>query len=99
MQRLLPVLTVALALSAASTASAEEVDMAAIDCGDLMEMPIEEVVVTGAWMSGYFNAKRDNTILDTEMMDVYGAALGEYCQDKPGELLMEAVEKLFVDAE
>ncbi|MCP4381894.1 MAG: hypothetical protein GY798_10875 [Hyphomicrobiales bacterium] len=78
---------------------AEDVDMADMSCQELMDMSVEEVVVTGAWMSGFFNAKANNTVLDTELMPVYGAALGEYCAQNPEELLMQAVGKLFVVAE
>lgn len=100
MKRLSSVWTAAFVLCAASiSADAEEVDMAAIDCQGLLSMSAEEVVVTGAWMSGYFNGRADNTVLDTEMMPAYGAALGEYCEEHPDALLMKAVEELFVDAE
>ncbi|SDB43779.1 HdeA/HdeB family protein [Bauldia litoralis] len=73
--------------------------MAAIDCQGLLSMSAEEVVVTGAWMSGYFNGRADNTVLDTEMMPAYGAALGEYCENNPEALVMQAVKTLFDEAE
>jgi len=89
----------ALALVVAGPARAEDVDMAAISCQDLMEMSVEDVVVTGAWLSGYFNGRADNTVLDTAPMDEYGAALGGYCEAHPDATLMQAVRTLFVDAD
>lgn len=99
MKRWLSVCTIALSPWIATMPTyAEEVDMAAMRCQELLEMSIEEVVVTGTWMSGYFHAKASDTVLDTELMPVYGAALGEYCEEHPDALLMKAVEELFVDA-
>ena len=80
-------------------ARAESIDMAAIGCQDLLAMPIEEVVVVGAWMSGYFNAKASNTVLDLDRMDEVGQVLGQFCQDNPDTTVMKAVEQIAATAD
>jgi hypothetical protein len=41
---------------------------AKITCDDVTNAYLEDVVVIGAWMSGYYNAKRDNTVVDSKQI-------------------------------
>ena len=81
-------------LFAATIAHAETMDMATISCREFTAMPIERVVVIGSWMSGYFNAKANNTVLDLDRMDEVGAAIGKFCEDHSDIALMKAIEEL-----
>lgn len=77
-----------------SAARADTVDMAKLTCGELKNSYIEEVVVTGAWMSGYFNGKKGNTSLDIKKLSENTKNVIEFCAANPTVTVMDAVEKV-----
>ena len=46
------------------------------------------------WLSGYYNGKRNNTVLDTQEFRESARKVMEYCQLNPKATVMEAVEKV-----
>jgi HdeA/HdeB family len=49
---------------------------------------------TQSWLSGYYNGKRNNTVLDTQEFRERARKVMEYCQVNPKATVMEAVEKV-----
>ena len=48
----------------------------------------------GAWMSGYYNAKRDNMVVDTKQIAANTAKVMQFCRSNPGMTVMHAIELL-----
>jgi len=74
--------------------AAQSVNMARITCAELLDAYIEDVVVVGSWMSGYYNAKRDNTTIDIKKLTANSKRVAEICKANPKIMVMEAIEKL-----
>ncbi|HEY2229145.1 MAG TPA: HdeA/HdeB family chaperone [Xanthobacteraceae bacterium] len=55
---------------------------------------LEEVVVVGAWLSGYYNAKQNNTVIDSKKFEENTAKVMQHCRTNPQETVMHAIEAL-----
>ena len=73
---------------------AQKANMAKITCGDLSDLYADEFVVLGAWMSGYYNAKRNNTTIDVKQLAANTKTVLEYCRANKKVTLMKAIENL-----
>jgi hypothetical protein len=73
---------------------AKKVNLAEVRCGDLSQMTAEEYIVIGAWMSGFYNAKRDNTMIDVKQLAANSRHVSEYCRKNPKLTVMKAIERL-----
>lgn len=73
---------------------AEKSDFAKLSCDDLSNFSLEEVIVVGAWLSGYYNAKRDNTVVDSKQIEANTAKVMQYCRTNPRETVMHAIDLL-----
>jgi hypothetical protein len=71
------------------------VDVAKISCDQFVTYKITDPRYIGAWFSGYYNAKRGNTVVDLQALDVAYYKLRDYCVINPTVTVMQAVEKLF----
>ena len=69
-----------------------KINMAKITCADLVNSYPEDVVVIGAWMSGYYNAKRNNTTLDPKTLAANSKRVADYCRANPKATVMKAIE-------
>jgi hypothetical protein len=85
---------VAVAIFASSAARAETMDVAKVTCGELGNYYLEEVVVVGAWLSGYYNAKQNNTVIDSKKIEENTAKVMLHCRTNPQETVMHAIEAL-----
>ena len=47
------------------------------------------------WLSGYYNAQRGNTIIDSERLSAQKRDLQDYCLRNQTVPIMQAIEKLF----
>ena len=84
----------ALILSSNGIAAQTSVNMAQITCAELLDSYVEDVVVIGSWMSGYYNAKRNNTTIDVKTLTANSKRVSEFCRANPKITVMEAIEKL-----
>jgi len=84
----------ALMFSSGGVAAQTRANMAKITCGELSDLYVEEFVVIGAWMSGYYNAKRNNTIVDVKQLAANTAKVMDFCKKNPKVTVMKAIEKL-----
>jgi hypothetical protein len=46
------------------------------------------------WLSGFYNGKRNNTVLDVERVKASAYKLRGYCRDNFQATMMEAIEKV-----
>ena len=86
-------LTAAL-LMVGGSAQAEKADMSKITCDQLTHAYLDDVVVIGAWMSGYYNAKRDNTVVDEKELSTNAKKVQDYCTSNPTATVMKAIEQI-----
>ena len=57
--------------------------MAKVTCDDLRHGYLEDFVVIGSWLSGYYNAKRNNTIVDRKQLGINTQRALQFCQINP----------------
>jgi acid stress chaperone HdeB len=89
------VLTLALAAFAAPPASAQvTLDVAKITCEQFVLSTVADPHDISIWLSGYYNGKKNNTVLDTQQFKDHAKKVLDYCELNIKMNLMEAVEKL-----
>jgi acid stress chaperone HdeB len=93
----LVVLGLIFAVSAASSAQAQvTVDVTKINCDQFVHHKISTPNLIAAWISGYYNAKRNNRIIDLEILDENVSKVKNYCSDEKNFKVpvMKAVEQV-----
>lgn len=85
---------VVLAVSGINAGAQTKADMALISCSDLSQMYAAEYAIIGAWMSGYYNAKRNNTVIDIKQLAENTRKVTETCRANPNLTVMKAIEQL-----
>jgi acid stress chaperone HdeB len=86
-----------LALFAALPARAQvTVDVTKINCDQFVHHKISEPRLIAAWLSGYYNAKRNNRVIDLQMLDENMSKVKNYCSDEKNFKVpvMKAVEQV-----
>jgi hypothetical protein len=81
-------------LTVGSLAQAEKADMSKITCDQLTHAYVDDVVVIGAWMSGYYNARRHNTVVDEKELSANAKKVQDYCTTNPKKTVMKAIEQI-----
>ena len=74
-----------LSLIAFATASAQAqviVDVSKITCDQYVHAKITTPNLLAAWMSGYYNAKRNNKVIDLETFEDNVSKVQNYCSDE-----------------
>ena len=88
-------------ISVAALASAAQaqviMDVSKITCDQYVHSKIATPNYIAAWLSGYYNAKRNITLIDTQALQDHVSKLQNYCyQEKNFKVpVMKAVEELF----
>ena len=70
------------------------VDVAKITCEQFAFSKIAPVRSIALWLSGYYNGKRGNTVLDTQRLITDAAKLSDFCLTRPQMPIMQAVDEL-----
>jgi hypothetical protein len=72
------------------------VDVTKINCDQFVHHKISEPSLIAAWLSGYYNAKRNNRVIDLEMLDDNMSKVKNYCSDEKNFKVpvMKAVENV-----
>jgi hypothetical protein len=73
-------------------ASAQTADFAKLACDDLNKMSLEEIVVVGSWLSGFYNGKLNNTMVDPSRLHNNTTKVMLHCRDNPHDTVMHAIE-------
>jgi acid stress chaperone HdeB len=70
-------------------------DVSKITCDQYVGYKITDPKNIAVWLSGYYNGKRSNTILDTQGLDANAKKLSDFCLRNPATPVMQATESLF----
>jgi acid stress chaperone HdeB len=78
--------------SFALTAQAQVIlDMSLITCGEYLKSDPERQEMVAAWMSGYFNASRNQPMISFERFEYNKKNVTNYCKTHQRETLMNAI--------
>ena len=81
-------------LMVATWAQAEKTDMSTITCEELLHTFPEDAIVVGAWMSGYWNAARNQETLDLNRYKANSKRVSIYCKKHPKQTVMATIQKV-----
>jgi len=70
-------------------------DLSKITCDQYIGYKITDPQNIAIWLSGYFNGKRGNTIVDTQGFNDNTKKLRDYCFKNPATPVMQATEIVF----
>ncbi len=78
-----------------STAANAQVvlDLTMITCGQYMGQDRDKQDVLAAWMSGYFNAAKNQSMVDLARFERNRKAVEKYCKTHKPETLMSAIQR------
>ena len=93
----LAVLMLAVATSLSATAQVT-LDVAKITCDQFVLFSVADPQNISIWLSGYYNGKKGNTILDVQAFKEDTRKLTIYCRANPNAPVLQAFETLFVKA-
>src|SRR5262245_50047827 len=96
-QKCVRVLVAIVALATYGSAQAQvTVDVTKINCDQFVHHKIDEPRLIAAWLSGYYNAKRNNQVLDLQMFEENMSKVTKYCSDEKNFKVpvMKAVEQV-----
>jgi hypothetical protein len=97
-----PMLAIAglmLTLSAIPSARAQvALDVSKITCDQLIGWSITDPRNIAMWISGYYNGKRNNTMLDTQKFKEHVDKVTDYCRGNRTVTVMQAVETVLSPA-
>lgn len=71
------------------------VDVAKITCDQFTLYKITDPQNIAIWLSGYYHGQRNDTLVDTQQLGANLRKIKEYCNLKPNETVMHAVESVF----
>jgi acid stress chaperone HdeB len=84
------------ALLAAPVAQAQvSIDISKITCEQFLGHKIVNPNYLAMWLSGYYNAQRGNTTIDTETLEAQISTLKEHCLRNLKTPVMQAIDTLF----
>jgi acid stress chaperone HdeB len=81
------------ALASTDARSQAVIDMTMITCKQYLESDRDRQDIVASWMSGYFNAARNNAVLDTSRFEKNKATVTNYCKRNRAETLMSAIQR------
>jgi acid stress chaperone HdeB len=70
-------------------------DLSKVTCDQFVGYKITDPQNIAIWLSGYFNGKRGNTVIDTQGFDANTKKLRDFCFRNPTTPVMQATETLF----
>jgi acid stress chaperone HdeB len=68
-------------------------DMTLITCGEYMSQNRDTQDVLAAWMSGYFNAAKNQSMVDLARFERNRKAVEKYCRTHKPETVMSAIQR------
>jgi acid stress chaperone HdeB len=70
------------------------IDLAKITCEQFILWKVTDPQHIAIWLSGYYNGKRGNTVVDTEKLKENAAEVTNYCRANLKLTVMQSVEKV-----
>jgi len=92
--RLLTSAVFAAALTAASSAFAQTVDVSTITCKDFSAHKKDEMLAIMMWLSGYYTKDDDPTVVDFAKVKAKTDKVADYCAKNPAVGLVPAAEPI-----
>jgi acid stress chaperone HdeB len=96
-QQTLTAITIASAIFAVTSATPARaqiiIDMSLITCKQYLESDAERQELVAAWMSGFFNASRNQPRVDFARFALNKNRVGKYCKGHKPETLMSAIQR------
>jgi acid stress chaperone HdeB len=71
------------------------IDLSRVTCDQFVGYKVTDPQNIAIWLSGYYNGKRGNTVIDTQGFDADTKKLRDYCFRNPATPVMQATETLF----
>jgi hypothetical protein len=68
------------------------VDVSKITCEQFLLYKITDPNNIAIWLSGYYNGKRDNTVIDVQGLQDHLSKVKDYCRANYTKTVMQAVE-------
>jgi acid stress chaperone HdeB len=79
----------------ASPAGAQvKVDVSKITCEQYILYTVANPHDIAVWLSGYYNGKRNNTVINTQELREHALKVLDYCVSDKKATVMDAVEKV-----
>jgi acid stress chaperone HdeB len=91
------VLVAVFALAASQAAQAQvTLDVTKVNCDQFVHHKISQPRLIAAWLSGYYNAKRNNRVIDLQTLEENMSKVKNYCSDEKNFKVpvMKAVEQV-----
>ena len=82
-------------LAWSASAKANEIDLSTWTCKQFQSAGKGEVTLILAWLDGYYRAKDDPPVIDTDQLGANAKKLGDYCATHPDTKLITAADSLF----
>src|SRR6266550_1873186 len=85
------------ALAASRSAQAQlTIDVTKVNCDQFVHHKISEPRLIAAWLSGYYNAKRNNRVIDLQTFEENMSRVTNFCSDEKNFKVpvMKAVEQV-----
>jgi hypothetical protein len=85
------------ALGASRSAQAQvTIDVTKVNCDQFVHHKISEPRLIAAWLSGYYNAKRNNRVIDLQTFEENMSKVTNFCSDEKNFKVpvMKAVERV-----
>src|SRR5262245_44051455 len=96
MSKIAATLILILAAAASQPAGAQvTLDLSKITCEQWSGYKITNPQNIALWLSGYYNGKRGNTVIDTQNLAAENQKLRDFCITNAQMPVMQAAEKLF----
>lgn len=73
------------------------IDIAKITCEQWLSFQVADPNSIALWLSGYYNGKRDNTIVEVQALKDDLEKVKQYCIYNPKVLVMKAVETKIIN--
>jgi hypothetical protein len=68
------------------------VDVSKITCEQFLLYKITDPNNIAIWLSGFYNGKRDNTVIDVQSLQDHLSKVKDYCRSNYSTTVMKAVE-------
>ncbi|NEU99020.1 HdeA/HdeB family chaperone [Bradyrhizobium uaiense] len=69
------------------------VDLSLITCKQLLESDNDKQMLISSWMSGYFSASKNLSVVDFRYVERNGKVIGKYCKSHKSDTVMNAMQK------
>jgi hypothetical protein len=77
-----------------TTVRAQTIDMGKLQCDELGRVYFDQFAFVDAWLSGYYHAKSNKTVVDLKQIAANTQKVLQFCKSNPTVTVMQAIERL-----